>query len=185
MKARKRMGQVAVVAAILSAILSLLSCTERGRHATLAFFFDGVPSIDQASAAGAGPNAAPGARKAVPAPVQIIHRRMDRKDCSGCHNGAQGFQPTYEVSLQVCDRCHGARRVGEGWNHGPLNLGQCLPCHTSGHGSGNPHLLSKPVQEICLYCHDREDLDKNINHRIAGWSDGEVNCLGCHKPHKV
>lgn len=182
MKARKRMGQVAVVAAILSAILSLLSCTERGRHATLAFFFDGVPSI---SATGAGSNATPGVRKAIPAPVLVIHRRMDRKDCSGCHNGAQGFQPTYEVSLQVCDRCHGARRVGEGWNHGPLNLGQCLPCHTSGHGSGNPHLLSKPVQEICLYCHDREDLDKNINHRIAGWSDGEVNCLGCHKPHKV
>jgi predicted CXXCH cytochrome family protein len=84
------------------------------------------------------------------------------------------------IDARLCDRCHGEQRQREGWNHGPINLGTCIPCHRA-HESPYPHLLDRPVPQLCLHCHvDALEIMPQY-HQVADLED----CTQCHDPHRM
>ena len=182
MRDRSNLRRVGSIAAALTAVLCVLACTAQSRYKTLSFFFDGVPPPREGSPAAAS---APSARRLAAPTRHLVHRSLEEKQCRMCHDTTRGLEPVREVGMESCDRCHGEKRRAEGWDHGPVNLGQCLPCHTSGHDSGNPHLLSQPVQDLCFYCHDPEISQENPYHEVGAWLMGAGECFVCHKPHRV
>lgn len=60
--------------------------------------------------------------------------------------------------------------------HGPLNIGQCEPCHVT---VGNRHEFQKPPEgkALCLICHEAEAPKKVVH------SPFSVDCTMCHDPH--
>ena len=68
----------------------------------------------------------------------------------------------------------GRSSPGNGSSHVPA-LAECLLCHRP-HKSENVRLLQQPLPELCLMCHDREDMLQ---------VHGEIGeCLSCHNPHE-
>jgi predicted CXXCH cytochrome family protein len=80
----------------------------------------------------------------------------------------------------MCDQCHREQRLREGWNHGPVNLGTCIPCHVA-HESQYPHLLERPVPDVCLVCHETEMERKTEYHAVENVNQ----CTACHNPHRM
>jgi len=185
MRDRSNLWRVGGLAAILTAVLSVLACTVESRYRTLSFFFDGVPAPQERTNASTPPPVVADARRLAAPMRHPVHRDLEETQCRICHDITRGFEPATEVSMVSCDRCHAEQRLTEGWNHGPVNLGQCLPCHTSGHDSGNPHLLSQPVEELCFYCHDQQEAEENPFHGISAWLRDAADCFICHNPHRL
>ncbi|GAB4321391.1 MAG: hypothetical protein Kow0059_16090 [Candidatus Sumerlaeia bacterium] len=168
-----------------------LACAPTTRYQVLSFFFDGVPN----------PNAQPGNglaqavtlsefRRTVaalpkarprPAPPKIVsvHRPVAERQCRQCHDLSLG---TLDVApdARLCDNCHHDLRVREGWNHGPINLGTCVPCHKP-HESIHPHLLEQPAPDLCLSCHT-ELVARNASYHQV---DNFDQCVSCHNPHRI
>jgi len=64
--------------------------------------------------------------------------------------------------------------------HAPVVSGDCLTCH-SGHGSGEPALLSHKVADLCTGCHDAKAPPLVKAHR--GLVPTGAGCVSCHDPH--
>lgn len=164
--------------------LGLLACAPGARFKVLCFFFDGVPGgpsrHPKASAEELKPRR-PGVPVATPRPTPLpiisTHRPVADKRCKECHSSGGMFMPI-EMTQQLCDKCHKEKRLKEGWNHGPINLGTCVPCHRS-HESPYPHLLDKAFPEVCLTCH-KDDMEHPVKaHQVANVNQ----CIACHDPH--
>ena len=76
----------------------------------------------------------------------------------------------------ITAECHGDMKKPE-FLHGPVNLGQCAPCHIA---EGDMHVF-KPVDKnpdtTCLICHEKEKPMAVVHKPYAS------DCLLCHNPH--
>lgn len=181
---RWRAARLLVLFSLASA---LLACSPGTRVKVLGFFFDGVPGAPnarptpaelarrQAAFNPANPSATP---RPTPLPVVSTHRPVAERRCGECHQREGRFVPV-DVGDHVCDKCHKERREREKWDHGPINLGACVPCHRA-HDSPYPHLLDQPEPELCLQCH-KDDMQRPVKeHQGAG---AKKSCTLCHDPH--
>jgi len=180
----------------LLGLLTLLvtACTPVARYEVLSFFFDGVPpppgveapaptprrlrreSSFRASLAQLGPPSP----MAVPVVYKSIHQPVKENRCLFCHD-PNGPMDAVPHDARLCDRCHADKRKQEGWDHGPINLGTCIPCHRS-HQSEHDHLLAEPVPALCLHCHDDvEPSQRPEYHQVPDYD----RCVPCHDPHKM
>jgi len=183
-----------ILAVIASATVVLVACAPESRYRTLSFFFDGVPpppglehlapeqpSNRRASAFQAAIAALP-EREEVRSPTRLalsVHAPVRERRCRECHgSGASLEEIPRDASL--CDKCHLEQRQAEGWDHGPINLGVCIPCHRS-HDSEYEHLLDRPIPDLCLVCHE-EDKERGAEyHQVANIDQ----CTECHDPHRM
>lgn len=179
------------------ACLVAVACSPSARYRALSAVFDGVPPPPGTS----DPNGAPAtskpqeelsawqielreakatkpARVTVPV-IRSVHRPVAERRCRECHDLDQLGGPM-EYDATLCDRCHREQREREGWSHGPINLGVCIPCHVP-HRSPHEHLLAWPVPELCLVCHDTLDPNAAAYHRVPNYTD----CSACHDPHRM
>jgi len=62
--------------------------------------------------------------------------------------------------------------------HGPINTGNCNPCHIQLKPDLHQFQLSHPIGELCQVCHILST--RNYVHQPV--ADG--NCVGCHDPHQ-
>ena len=65
--------------------------------------------------------------------------------------------------------------------HSPFQDGDCSVCHQN-KDPKNPGAILKPVNEICLDCHD--DFVK-VMARKSVHPPARVNCVSCHNPHNA
>ena len=92
----------------------------------------------------------------------------------------------FPVSAQTCitAKCHAGMGQAK-FVHGPVGVGQCVVCHTS----GNPKHPTKSAKtdfklqaegvELCYLCHESKDDQKVVHGPIA-----EGDCISCHDPHQ-
>ena len=62
--------------------------------------------------------------------------------------------------------------------HGPVEAGQCGSCHKP-HGAKEPKLLLAQGTDLCLGCHDQDDVYAGAHHDITN----RLDCLQCHDAH--
>lgn len=183
--AQWRAARLLGLAALASA---LLACSPATRVKVLGFLFDGVPGAPSARPAPSSdaaqrqalyhPAGAVATPRPTPLPIISTHRPVAERHCRECHQTEGRFVPI-EMTEQLCDKCHKAQREREKWDHGPINLGTCVPCHRS-HESPYPHLLDQPEPEVCLQCH-KDDLQRPVQaHQGPAAQKG---CTTCHDPH--
>ena len=182
-------------AAGLLAALVVAGCAPASRYRVLSFFFDGVPvpagveprpgyessrTVQRQSSFRAALAQLPAPPPPPPAVVyRSIHQPVVENRCRFCHNpNAPMDEIVHDATL--CDACHGDQRREEGWDHGPINLGTCIPCHVS-HKSPYDSLLTEPMPDLCLHCHDREGLAEPDYHQVETYDQ----CTTCHDPHRM
>lgn len=174
----------------LAGLLMLAACTSTRRHEVLSFFFDGVPSPDGVEAEAPRMDATPSAfaelRAArarnplpTPEPMRSVHEPYRNRECRGCHEGMFRIDAV-EMDIELCDRCHQDQREAEGWDHGPINLGRCIPCHQP-HRSTHEHLLSRGMPDLCLNCH----LDVRPGEADYHNTPQFEQCTHCHAAHRM
>ena len=82
----------------------------------------------------------------------------------------------------LCYKCHKKkRRQIEGYSviHGPVGMDGCTMCHDP-HGSNHPHLLQREATDLCVTCHEMEDiLQMPYVHKVITTK----GCIACHDPH--
>jgi predicted CXXCH cytochrome family protein len=193
-RGQQRLG--GAVGGVLVAVL-VVACSSEARYHVLSFFFDGVPSPP-----GVGEHEI-GAQAAFPRPytsfgpgqpvvaglekpaaarllIQSVHEPVRENRCQACHKPPFRYDEMPPPDARLCDECHLEKRQEEGWDHGPINLGTCIPCHVP-HRSQYPHLLDKPIPDLCLLCH-KEDLERPEDyHDVPNIND----CIACHDPHRM
>jgi predicted CXXCH cytochrome family protein len=171
--------------AALIAFACVQSCQPKTRYRTLSFFFDGVPNPDAPIEAVHRPDREESPFHPVrrppaptPAPIRSIHQPARQNQCLQCHDSVTMAPLALDATL--CDKCHLEQRLREGWAHGPINLGTCVPCHDP-HDSPYLHLLEKPVPDLCLDCHAEDMARQETYHEVP-----EVDaCIQCHDPHRM
>jgi predicted CXXCH cytochrome family protein len=65
--------------------------------------------------------------------------------------------------------------------HSPFQDGDCSTCHQN-KDHNNPGAIIKPVNELCLDCHD--DFSKVMARKVTHVA-AKVNCVSCHNPHNA
>jgi len=183
----------------LSILLALfLSCNEGGRHGipaklfdelhfhkTLTMLFDGVPPIGGETAEGGpiDPNSENARRRSEA--IWYVHEPYENCDRQ-CHGNRQ--QRTFSREVRLTDRipglcydCHDSLVPTslDGWVHGPVAAGECLLCHEP-HKTNNPHLLKRPIPQLCAGCHKEMAVEESALDRPER---GHLQCNGCHEGH--
>lgn len=118
------------------------------------------------------------------------HLPATKGECTSCHQvHASNFAGMLKKQpQQLCFDCHKfksfgpqAPAEGSGSQHASAKQGDCLVCHAPHlSASGQPALLRKPGNQLCLDCHADYAANKRINHKPARSGD----CLGCHLSHE-
>ena len=151
-------------------------------HKTLTVFFDGVPeendSLRVASREHAKPADSTLARALAAnaaASAHSIHPPFSNKKCGLCHDSSRKGK-LIEPQPGLCYQCHD-RYEGK-FEHGPVASGNCTACHNP-HASDNPKLLLRKGQDLCLHCHESDQIDIVPAHEKI---DGSA-CTSCHNPH--
>lgn len=157
------------------------------------------PTVEQVNRTTGKKNPCYGCHRSITTPSHV-HGPVGTFSCAWCH--ALGGDPKYSTPKRdatLCGECHveTMKRV-RGWKlrHGPVDVGMCEICHDP-HGSEEPYLMRRPVNELCLSCH--EDVAKGIHvvrttrnesHPLSGKPDMNPNrqgldiaCISCHNPH--
>jgi predicted CXXCH cytochrome family protein len=176
---------------VLAGILLLCACTPEKKYRVLSFFFDGVPNP---SIEGKLTNNASEVEKRVKSEAGDVARRAQlakgeadkevyksqhppyvKRKCASCHDKtSRNMLTTSKVKL--CFSCHPRSKFQGPYVHGPVAGGACLMCHLP-HNSKLPALLSKPMPELCLQCHEKACFPAREH------TDGVTDCLKCHLPH--
>ena len=127
-------------------------------------------------------------RKVVHAPVQ--------KGCDQCHDphGAQNrFALKGGEGKAVCYKCHKPLDTGK-VKHAALERYGCTGCHDP-HGTGQPALLARRVNAVCISCHDGQKDGRHVTrisadgHTVGGdladprRQGRDFSCASCHNPH--
>ena len=122
--------------------------------------------------------------RAVPPPsvpkIRSQHPPYQQRKCLECHDMTTNESMDTARDASLCDRCHYDQRKEEGWDHGPINLGVCIPCHVP-HASIHPSLLSEAVPKLCVDCHLEVAPEKAEYHDVPNF----FNCVDCHDPHRM
>lgn len=131
---------------------------------------------------------------------KYVHGPVGTYSCAYCHS-LQG-SPAYAVTrrdTKLCFECHAEKEKqlkGFKFIHGPVAGGMCEICHDS-HGSDNPAQLHKPINKLCLSCHEQvatgvhvTALSSGVGHPLDGKTDPsergkgrDLSCVSCHDPH--
>lgn len=167
-------------------LLASAACSQTNRYRMLNFFFDGVPDPSKAaqadgardpSLAGQGEEAAGGASEPKPRVVSYPHPPYRDNRCGACHDVTTGglFRSPQEG---LCESCHGDVPGKVRYVHGPVAVSDCLFCHHP-HTSTIPKLLLHKPADLCLQCHDRDDLTTGTHHDETD----ESSCTDCHGAH--
>jgi predicted CXXCH cytochrome family protein len=132
--------------------------------------------------------------------VKYVHGPAGTYSCGYCH--ASKGTPKHAVPKRgaaLCYECHSDMSVQlkkKKFVHGPVDAGMCDACHDP-HGSQNEAQLLKPINELCLSCHDHIRRQKHVvrasggeGHPLSGKSDPskkgsgrQMSCISCHAPH--
>ncbi len=177
-----KQGVFAVVASLLAVAVLVPACSEPTRHRVLSFFFDGVPKPGEVRTRGyAAPvatrDAPPGAPQRVELQIVAVHPPYRENRCTECHNMDSGLlHRTPQEGL--CSKCHPDVPGSLRFLHGPVAVGDCLPCHNP-HASAYPKLLLSEGAKLCFRCHKREDLTTGPYHATI---DTQA-CTECHDAH--
>lgn len=78
----------------------------------------------------------------------------------------------------LCLMCHAPIVQAPRFLHGPVAVNECTFCHHY-HFSSREGLLIEEEVNLCLGCHDRDDLTTGEHHD----SLDSMTCTGCHDPH--
>ncbi len=191
----------ALSAAVLGGLLALggmglAGCGDPAtRYKVLSFFFDGVPepgapprprgvrkglglSGPEDLVATTRPTTGPaGVAAAVQAPMVYHAPFKDPKQCKNCHDPSKSFGTPAADMCRTCHKRHYDQQWDD-WTHGPVALGQCALCHVS-HSSRYAGLLTAPMPDLCLGCHDAKRTMERPYHATAGTQA----CTTCHDPH--
>ena len=128
-----------------------------------------------------------------------IHGPVGLGVCSVCHNphgDAYRFQLWADGKGEMCVSCHSDKQVLYDQSssitvHGIIKGHGCTSCHNP-HASEERFLLSKPINELCVSCHNKFEGIKTGHpvggHPVAGdrdprRKDREFSCTSCHNPH--
>lgn len=193
--AARRPGWLAMATVVSLAALSVPSCSPVSRYRVLSAVFDGVPpppgmEVPAPALETQGPTSAlsdglarlraerrPRAKPGIV--ILSVHKPVADRQCDQCHNlDSPGGDMAKDATL--CDKCHADQRREQGWDHGPINLGTCIPCHLP-HRSSHEHLLAMAVPDLCLNCHQAVTPEGPDYHRV----DNFASCTTCHDPHRM
>jgi len=126
---------------------------------------------------------------------RVIHKPIKEKGCTACHDphGADfPFNLTDGEGKDLCYKCH--KPVDKVKRpHAALSRDGCTGCHDP-HGANNAKLLNKPINTLCVSCHEKEKDGTHVTftgqppHKMFGGSDPkhkekEFSCVSCHNPH--
>jgi predicted CXXCH cytochrome family protein len=165
-------GRIPAACAGLALFFAASACSPPARHATLSFFFDGVPPLAEVPAPGE-----PMAAHAVPAQKRFLgHGPYAARLCNSCHDSAAGNSFVAPLD-ELCTRCHDLgppKKVV----HDPAGSGECLACHDP-HDSAQPYLLVAAPNKVCGDCHEQAVLPEDAAHTDPGRT-----CTECHDPHQ-
>ena len=165
---------------ILLAVFLCVSCSTQKHFRLLSFFFDGVPSAEEPSAAAAQDKEEAGESESgliayAESKKYFDHQPYMDRDCSSCHldddKGLRGED-------LMCQGCHKGRSDSFLHEHGPWGGGFCITCHEP-HRSEYEGLLKLPGNELCFSCHGAEYGKESIFHQLRE----EQSCTACHGPH--
>ena len=181
---------------LILAGMALAGCGDpETRYRVLSFFFDGVPRPGEAPRPRGGirrglgsagpedlvatttrPTTGPAAAVAE-APLVYHPPYRDPRQCKGCHDPSKAFGAP---AADVCMKCHKRHydQQWDDWTHGPVALGQCSLCHVP-HSSRYAGLLTAPMPDLCLGCHDAKRTLERPYHATAQFQP----CTSCHDPH--
>lgn len=195
MNAHAPFWRVALAFLALGACLAAFSCSPAEKYRVLSFLFDGVPAPagveprptrERARQSGETSAFVEGLQQLREQPrkkkepvLLSVHKPVADGKCQECHD-YEGDLGAVPVDARLCDMCHLEQRRREGWDHGPINLGTCIPCHVP-HRSRHEHLLSKQMTELCLDCHVDTSPDDGEYHDVSNFAD----CTTCHDPHRM
>lgn len=176
--------------------LAVVACSPMTRYQVLSFLFDGVPPPPghvaeprpredrgrptSAFAAGLRTIREEAIRPQAPPRIASVHEPYQERNCGLCHDMTHSGMKDPARDASLCDRCHLDQRQEQGWDHGPINLGTCIPCHVP-HASIHEHLLSVPVPDLCLDCHVDVTPASHEDHDVENFN----NCVECHDPHRM
>jgi len=103
--------------------------------------------------------------------------------CTNCHEMSKKEGKTV-VSLMMegndlCTMCHAEMEdvFERSSMHGAVE--DCLNCHVP-HASETDHLMKATLPDLCMECHDRDELKTRIH---KGQPVHATNCILCHDPH--
>ncbi len=187
-----------VVAAFASlACLVAAACSPVARYRVLSTVFDGVPPPPGVEVRSDSPIPTTAVEnisvlqqslrqlRAEKAPLELkptilsVHQPVADHKCAECHN-VDRLDSGLRHDATLCDKCHLDQRKEEGWDHGPINLGTCIPCHVP-HRSQYEHLLAEAVPQVCLNCHESLSPEASDYHRVENFNE----CTACHDPHRM
>ncbi len=92
--------------------------------------------------------------------------------------------PAFAAEECSTSKCHATMGKAK-FVHGPVGVGQCTVCHTSGKANhptkrkGGDFKLRAEGKDLCFLCHDRNDKGAIVHGPIAKGS-----CTACHDPHQ-
>ncbi len=115
----------------------------------------------------------------------VVHEPFAKGDCTGCHDphgSDHEFILLDDPAGTLCFRCHKIEDFkSRKYVHGPVAAGACIVCHEA-HSSWTQHLLVRPEQELCQFCHTetvaRLEQVRHVHEPVRGG-----RCLTCHDPH--
>lgn len=188
------LSALALAGLLTLAGMGLAGCGDpQSRYKMLSFFFDGVPepgapprpknarrglgrSAEEDLVATSRPTSAP-AVAAVEAPLIYHAPFKDPKKCKFCHDPGKSFGTPDADTCRQCHKRHYDQQWDD-WTHGPVALGQCSLCHVA-HSSRYAGLLTAPMPDLCLGCHDPKRTMERPYHATAAVQP----CTTCHDPH--
>ncbi|MDD5458008.1 MAG: cytochrome c3 family protein [Phycisphaerae bacterium] len=184
----KRPRRLIVGLAVLTVILTTISCDPVEKQKWLTFFFDGVPPI------GGEPQMPEESSLEINSSDEELVRRGTEirkvlfehepaKDCRTCHGQDSMKNFSLNVKLvkpvpELCFQCHEEYSRLSGWVHGPVAVGECLICHNP-HRSSAEHLLQEPQPKLCYICHEQQIIESMLVHA----AEPNSVCTDCHEAH--
>ncbi|HXC06060.1 MAG TPA: cytochrome c3 family protein [Bacteroidia bacterium] len=107
-----------------------------------------------------------------------LHKKIGTITCTECHN-PHGGNNRGMLTGSSCYTCHTDFSSCYPVLHGPVASGNCTVCHDS-HSSATPKHLVREGSQLCLFCHNSDQVYKSPAHaKVKNTS----SCLECHNPH--
>ncbi len=166
------MKLLVLASSLLLVVAVLTGCSPVKRHAVLSFFLDGVPPY------------------VTPEELARLEeeelKRVSEAILSAGFSGAGTSEPSKffhgPFAAEECWRCHKLNMSPGGSRRGKQKGKSGMGFRTS---MAKKDLLRKPVNQVCLPCHD--DFSKESPGNEGMWLHGPVSsgwCVMCHDPHE-